>query len=53
MNLDGFCCPNCHGPLAVDSDKLACKLCALGYPIEDGIPVLIPARAVRTEIPHD
>jgi uncharacterized protein YbaR (Trm112 family) len=39
--LDQLACPACLGSLRIDSDRLVCALCGRGYPIVDGIPVLI------------
>ncbi len=43
-------CPVCWSPLAVDQHKgepvVICIVCARRYPIVDGIPVLIPDRAL-------
>jgi uncharacterized protein YbaR (Trm112 family) len=39
-------CPACLGVLRVDEDRLVCVGCGRGYPIVDGIPVLITERAV-------
>jgi uncharacterized protein YbaR (Trm112 family) len=40
-------CPACKQPLAErEAEKLlACKACGKGYPVEDGIPVLLVDRA--------
>jgi uncharacterized protein YbaR (Trm112 family) len=38
-------CPVCHQPLALDEGSIRCTGCARRYPIVDGIPVLLPARA--------
>jgi len=42
-------CPACHGRLSLDDSttaaSVACTSCARRYPIEDGIPVLLEARA--------
>lgn len=44
-------CPVCHGALIdVRRDgraSLACPVCAIAYPIEDGIPVLLRERATH------
>lgn len=48
-------CPRCHGPLVdapgerpEESATLRCEQCALGFPVRDGIPVLLldQARAI-------
>lgn len=38
-------CPACHGDLRVEGERLVCGGCARGYPVMDGIPVLIAERA--------
>lgn len=51
--IDIVCCPDCKGKLslhdAVEDDhhdiasgRLHCKKCAFDFPIEDGIPNLLP-----------
>ena len=50
--LDILCCPTCKGDLKVDIKKeendeiiegcFICKKCNTNYPIEDGIPNLLP-----------
>ncbi|HWQ09178.1 MAG TPA: Trm112 family protein [Holophaga sp.] len=48
-----LCCPAeregapCHGDLEELPGGLRCKACGLVYPIEDGIPVMLPESAVR------
>lgn len=42
-------CPRCGGPLRDDTAAsvlaLVCDACALVYPVEEGIPVLLAERA--------
>lgn len=50
--MEILCCPLCHGDLKLSSRKehegevvegeLTCTKCATVYPIEDGIPNLLP-----------
>lgn len=50
--MDIICCPVCKGDLALTVNKedkdeivegsLRCGKCAFDYPIEDGIPNLLP-----------
>jgi uncharacterized protein len=50
--MEILCCPMCKGDLKLDIKKrnpqeilegtLTCKKCATTYPIEDGIPNLLP-----------
>jgi uncharacterized protein YbaR (Trm112 family) len=49
--MDIICCPVCKGDLALTVKKedkeiiegtLRCAKCAFDYPIEDGIPNLLP-----------
>lgn len=51
--LEILVCPECKGPLQYHPEKqeLWCKACRLAYPIEDGIPVMLPeeARALSAE----
>jgi uncharacterized protein YbaR (Trm112 family) len=45
--LDQLACPACLGGLSVDGDRLVCAACGCGYPIVDGIPVLIAGSAEK------
>lgn len=50
--MEILCCPVCHGPLTLASTStdgaeiltgtLRCAKCAVTYPIEEGIPDLLP-----------
>lgn len=40
-------CPACHGPVAPREGLLLCEACGLGYPVRDGIPVMLISEAVR------
>ncbi len=50
--LDILCCPTCKGPLTLDVESeqsheiargtLYCATCHIYYPIEEGIPNLLP-----------
>jgi LSD1 subclass zinc finger protein len=42
--LDILVCPVCKGPLSLEEEasRLVCAGCNVGYPIEDGIPNLLP-----------
>jgi len=43
--LEMIVCPACHGQLTFDAGCVRCAACSRRYPIEDGIPVLLEARA--------
>lgn len=45
--LEILACPRCKGDLVLDEEKsrLLCAGCQLGYPIEEGIPVLLVEQA--------
>ncbi|MGA9673278.1 MAG: Trm112 family protein [Terracidiphilus sp.] len=47
--LDQLACPVCLGGLRFNEDRLVCASCGRGYPIVDGIPVLIAERAETTQ----
>jgi hypothetical protein len=51
--LEILACPNCHGSLAVDHERLelVCLTadCGLAYPVRSGIPVLLIDEARRPE----
>lgn len=38
-------CPVCYGRLAIRDGRVCCTQCGRSYPVEDGIPVLLPERA--------
>lgn len=40
-------CPVCKGPLQYDTvmQRLTCLPCGLGFPVREGIPVLLPDEA--------
>lgn len=44
-----FGCPFCRGPLSEEAEKslhqLVCKACRLAFPVNDGIPDLMPKSA--------
>jgi uncharacterized protein YbaR (Trm112 family) len=40
-------CPVCHQALQLEAAAIRCKGCGRGYPIVDGIPVLLADRATR------
>ncbi len=51
-------CPDCHGVLGSfggggDESGLSCEVCALVFPVTDGIPILLPrhARSKEVELP--
>jgi uncharacterized protein YbaR (Trm112 family) len=48
--LDTLACPVCLGGLRMDGARLVCGGCGRAYPIVDGIPVLIPERAVEPSV---
>jgi len=43
--LEQLACPACLGKLRLEAARLLCTACTRAYPIVDGIPVLIAARA--------
>jgi uncharacterized protein YbaR (Trm112 family) len=51
-HLDTLACPVCRGGLKLTPATVDCVMCGLRYPIVDGLPVLIGARAVSSvEVP--
>ena len=48
--LDLLVCPACCGGLSVHGERLVCAACRRGYPIVDGIPVLIAERAKLPDV---
>lgn len=49
--LDILACPRCKERvvLAADGAWLVCEECAVKFPIEDDIPIMLVERAVRIE----
>jgi len=45
--LAQLACPACYSGLRLEGARLRCVACSRGYPIVDGIPVLIIERAGR------
>ncbi|MDR2219499.1 MAG: Trm112 family protein [Methylobacillus sp.] len=45
--LEVLVCPVCKGPLVYEkpASELICKPCRLGFPIKDGIPVMLEDEA--------
>ena len=43
--LEILVCPLCKGKLVVRNDELVCKADRLGYPVKDGIPVMLEEEA--------
>jgi uncharacterized protein len=48
--LDMLACPVCRGGVSVQEQRLVCMCCGRGYPIVDGIPVLIAERAEKSNL---
>ena len=44
--LNQLACPLCMGELRLAQEQLVCGACGRGYPVVDGIPVLIAAQAI-------
>ncbi|HEX4757727.1 MAG TPA: Trm112 family protein [Terracidiphilus sp.] len=44
--VNELACPVCFGELRLDPLSLVCAGCGRGYPVIDGIPVLIAERAL-------
>jgi uncharacterized protein YbaR (Trm112 family) len=45
-DLARLACPVCRQALACEAESVRCTGCARRYPLVDGIPVLLPARAL-------
>lgn len=46
--LEILVCPVCKGPLRHQTsprEELLCRACALAYPVDDGIPVMLEEEA--------
>jgi len=44
-------CPVCRGPLRAEEEpqRLVCESCRVAYPVEDGIPDLLPESGKELE----
>lgn len=42
-------CPICMNDLKLEKEGLICDRCGLLYPIEEGIPIMLPEEAIRLE----
>jgi uncharacterized protein YbaR (Trm112 family) len=42
-------CIECRGSLDDHGDRLVCRDCGTGYPVEGDIPVMLPERLIRPE----
>ena len=53
--LEILVCPLCKGPLVYrrDADELVCKGDRLGYPVRDGIPVMLEDEARKLAADED
>lgn len=40
--IEILACPMCKGDIEFDGDELTCSECGRNYPIEDGIPNMLP-----------
>ena len=47
--LQILACPGCHGALLQLQDYLLCANCALKFPVQEGIPVLLLSEAEKVE----
>lgn len=43
LPLDVLACPSCRGALAEEGGGLRCGGCGVSYPVDDGVPDLVPA----------
>lgn len=48
---EALVCPSCKAPLHLSEDKqyLLCEENGLAYPIENGLPILLPERAINAK----
>ncbi len=47
--IEVMVCPICKGKVFLKEKGLFCEVCKLLYPIEEGIPIMIPEEAIRME----
>ena len=46
QDLRTLVCPVCHAALELEAQAILCTGCGRRYPVVDGIPVLLPERAI-------
>ncbi|MCC7352231.1 MAG: methyltransferase domain-containing protein [Anaerolineae bacterium] len=46
-----WACPDCHGALAASAEEVCCLVCGRGYPIVQGVPVLLTGGATAAPRP--
>ena len=42
-------CPGCRTSLEERGGALVCRGCGLHYPVDDGVPIMLPEEAYRPE----
>ena len=42
-------CPVDHGEVSLEVDRLVCARCGRGYPLVDGIPVMLVGQATERQ----
>jgi len=47
--LEILACPVCHSAIRQEGDWLVCDECRLKYPVRDGLPVMLPEEAVKSD----
>ncbi|SNS28137.1 hypothetical protein SAMN05421770_101325 [Granulicella rosea] len=48
-HLDLLVCPVCRGALVLRAGAVDCLVCDRSYPVEDGLPILLAARALQPD----
>ncbi len=43
--LNMLACPICKKPIEESGDELICKNCKKAFPVQNGIPVMLPEKA--------
>jgi uncharacterized protein YbaR (Trm112 family)/SAM-dependent methyltransferase len=41
-------CPKCHGDVSISLNQVLCSACELGFPVENGIPIMLLDHAVAS-----
>ena len=47
--LELMACPVCRSPLEDQEEMLRCTGCGVRYPVNDGVPVMLPEAAVPAD----
>lgn len=50
--LEILACPVCRGPVSEERETLVCGGCGRGYPVREGIPIMLEDEALLPRTPN-